>query len=135
MEWLAAAGICVLIASRYSSHSTQQIAATRAQREAAAAEAAARQLLLRYEPLAVQQAAAAAIDDAQKQTGAASTTSEAAAGLVSGWLGLRYVMGQASMFAAYILAGDNLLAPFTTGMAMLLVSNACCLQYMKRSGL
>jgi hypothetical protein len=137
--WLAAAGLCIIMASRFVVHSRGKAAATRSERETAAAEAAARRAVLRYEPLAVQQAAVAAAGgelrseiDAEAAAMLAAAEAEAIERLAQGWLGARFVLGQACMFGAYIVT-DNLLASFTAGLAMQLVASLCCDRYLQRS--
>jgi hypothetical protein len=137
-QWIAAAGLCAIMASRFVVHSRGKAAATRSEREAAAAEAAARRAVLRYEPLAVQQAAAAAAGgEVQGDTEAEIAASMAAAeaeGMerwAHGFLGARFVIGQASMFGAYI-ATDNLLASFTAGLVMQVVAGWCSEKYLQR---
>lgn len=137
--WLAAAGLCAVMASRFVVHSRGRAASARAQRNTAAAEAAARRAVLRYEPLAVQQAAAAASGgsfsgseiDAEAAALLAAAEAEAVERLAQGWLGARFVLGQACMFGAYI-ATDNLLASFAAGLAMQLVSTVCSERYLQR---
>jgi hypothetical protein len=139
-EWLAAAAICCMIATRYDFHSKNKTSNLQQQRQTAAAEAATKQQLLRYEPKAVQDAAAAAAAAAAATTdnlgpdlsSIEEENEELVAKLVHGWLGARFVVGQASMFAAFI-ATDNLLASFAAGLAMTLVANACCERYLRHS--
>lgn len=139
-QWLAAAGLCAIMCSRFVVHSKGKAAATRSAREAAAAEAAARRAVLRYEPLAVQQAAAAAAGaegvgsemDAEAAASLAAAEAEAVESLAHVWLGARFVLGQACMFGAFI-ATDNLLASFVAGLAMTVVSSACTEQYLQRA--
>lgn len=137
--WLAAAGLCVIMASRFVVHSRGRSAAQRSERESAAAEAAARRAVLRYEPLAVQQAAAAAAGGELQSELDAEATALLAAGqaetverLAQGWLGARFVLGQACMFGAFI-STDNLLASFTAGLTMTLVAGVCCEKYLQRA--
>lgn len=136
--WLAAAGLCGIMASRFVVHSRGKAAATRSAREADAAEAAARRAVLRYEPLAVQKAAAEAAGgevlseiDAEAAVLLAAAEAEAVERLAQGWLGARFVLGQACLFGAFI-ATDNLLASFAAGLAMQAVSSACCERYLQR---
>lgn len=134
LEWLAAAAICCMIGARYASHSKTSSSTLRSLRAAEAAEAAARQQLLRYEPKAVQDAAAAAAAaEASSQEDAMASlnddTAEIVTQLLHGWLGLRFVMGQGAMFAAFITTGD-LMASFAAGLVMQLMSSACCEQYL-----
>lgn len=135
VEWLAATAICCMIAGRYDFHSKSNTSNLRGRREAAAAEAATQQKLLRYEPKAVQdKAAAAATASGAACTSMASCDEEnekLVAKLVHGWLGARFVVGQAGMFAAFI-STDDLLASFAAGLAMQMVSNVCCEQYLRR---
>jgi hypothetical protein len=137
-EWLAAAAICCMIATRYDFHSRSKTSNLQQQRQTAAAEAATKQQLLRYEPKAVQDAAAAAAaaaTDNNLGSNMASAEEEnemLVARLVHAWLGARFVVGQASMFAAFI-ATDNLLASFAAGLAMTLAANACCERYLGHS--
>lgn len=78
-------------------------------------------------------ARAAADPDSASNLGSAEEESEElVAKLVHGWLGARFVVGQASMCAAFI-ATDNLLASFAAGLAMTLVANACCERYLRLS--
>jgi hypothetical protein len=125
-----------MIATRYDFHSRSKTSNLQQQRQTAAAEAATKQQLLRYEPKAVQDAAAAAAaNDSNTGLNMASAeeeNEELVARLVHGWLGARFVVGQASMFAAFI-ATDNLLASFAAGLAMTLVANACCERYLRHS--
>jgi hypothetical protein len=151
-QWLAAAAFCCAMGTRFSAHSRHKAAAAAAAQQAAAKADAARQALLRYEPLAVQQqaaAAAAAAAGAAAASGdaaqAAATASaddtnalhattvdaELAARLAHAWLGARYVVGQASLFAAFIVT-DNLLASAAAGLAMQLASDACCQAYLRQ---
>lgn len=136
--WLAAAGLCIIMASRFVVHSRGKAAATRSAREADAAEAAARRAVLRYEPLAVQQAAAEAAGgvvqseiDAEAAALLAAAEAEAVERMAQGWLGARFVLGQACMFGAYI-ATDNLLASFAAGLATQFVSGVCSEKFLQR---
>lgn len=137
-QWLAAAGLCAIMASRFVVHSKGKAATTRSEREAAVAETAARRAVLRYEPLAVQQAAAASAGgelqgerEAELAASLAAAEAEAMERLAHGYLGARFVIGQASMFGAYI-ATDNLLASFTAGLVMQVVAGWCCEKYLQR---
>lgn len=139
-SYLAAAGLCAIMASRFVVHSRGKAAATRSAREADAADAAARRAVLRYEPLAVQQAAAEASGgvgsfqseiDAEAAALLAAAEAETVERLAQGWLGARFVLGQACLFGAFI-ATDNLLASFAAGLAMQLVSGLCCEKYLQR---
>jgi hypothetical protein len=129
----------MIMASRFVVHSNSKAAATKSEREAVAAEAAARRAVLRYEPLAVQQAAAAAAGcdvgvseiDAEAAAALAAAEAEAVEKLAQGWLGARFVLGQACLFGAFI-ATDNLLASFVAGLVVKLVADVCAEKYMQR---
>jgi len=134
-EWLAAAALCCIMASRFVVHSTGKAASARHERDTAAAAAAARRAVLRYEPLAVQQAAAGSDFgseiDAQAADLLAAAEAEAIERLAQGWMGARFVLGQACMCGAFI-ATDNLVASFAAGLAVQVVSSLCSERYLQR---
>lgn len=129
MEWVAAAAFCCLIGTRYVSHSRTKASSLRGRRQAAAVEAAARQQLLRYEPKAIQDAAARAASSQAAASVQDADNAELVAQLMHGWLGARFVVGQGTMFAAFITTGD-LLASFAAGLVMQFMSSLCCEQYL-----
>lgn len=132
VQWLAAAAICCLIGTRYASHWQTRSSILGSRHKAAAAEAAAKQKLLRYEPKAVQDAAAAAAAEAQSSAVITSQDDDGAelvAQLLHGWLGIRFLVGQGTLLAAFITTGD-LMASFAAGMVMQLMSSWCCEQYL-----
>jgi hypothetical protein len=77
------------------------------------------------------QAAATASADDTNALHATTVDAELAARLAHAWLGARYVVGQASLFAAFIVT-DNLLASAAAGLAMQLASDACCQAYLRQ---
>ncbi|KAF8059427.1 hypothetical protein HT031_005232 [Scenedesmus sp. PABB004] len=126
----AAVGLCAMMAARYSAHAARSAASLSGAAEAAAADAAARAALLRYEPRAVQDAAAAAAPAAPAPGGGAARE-QLVSRLLHGWLGARFIVGQAGMFGAYI-ATDNLLASFVAGLTMQAAANAACEAHLAR---
>lgn len=129
LKWVAAAAIVAASAVRYNHHATKEVAALQEQRRLAEEPPAPRaDALLRYQPLEDQLRAAQQHQEraAARRLASASTRSEERLALaVHMLLGGRFVMGAAAGYAAFLTTG-NLMASFTTGLALQLASGAMC---------
>jgi hypothetical protein len=99
------------------------VTAIQARRRAAEAEAASRASLLRYQPLLDQEQHRAAL---AREAATASDAGRAGEALALGahlLLGGRFMLCAAAAYGAYLWT-DNLLASFTTGLALQLASSS-----------